>query len=90
MKMTLSQVDDYADHFSFDNPLANRAYLAGMGVDARDSDKVFGSDYIYCSQHRTIHSSGMCNVSIVNKYPLVSTTRGASFEESRSLGFPMS
>lgn len=37
-------------------------------------DKVYGTKFVYCTQHMRIHETGWCTVSVVEKIPLLSLT----------------
>jgi hypothetical protein len=44
-------------------------------------DKVYGTKFVYCSQHMRIHETGWCLVSVVDKIPLLSETAEEASQE---------
>lgn len=37
-------------------------------------DKVYGTKFVYCTQHRRVHETGWCTVNVVDKIALLSAT----------------
>lgn len=44
-------------------------------------DKVYGTKFVYCTQHCRVHETGWCTVSVVDKIPLLSQTAKEAEEE---------
>lgn len=44
-------------------------------------DKVYGTKFVYCTQHCRIHETGWCTVPVVQKIPLLSQTEPEAREE---------
>lgn len=72
--------------------LTRRPYIEALGHDplGRD-DTVFGTSFVYCASHHSVHSTGWCTVGIDQKVPLASV-RGTDADllraqdEARALG----
>lgn len=44
-------------------------------------DSIYACKYVYCSQHRRVHETGWCTVSVIDKIPLVSLNEKDANEE---------
>lgn len=44
-------------------------------------DKVYGTKFVYCTQHMRVHETGWCTVSVVDKIPLLSDTLQEAVKE---------
>lgn len=47
--------------------------MSGKVYDGED-DKVYGTKFVYCTQHCRVHETGWCTVPVVHKIPLLSET----------------
>lgn len=47
----------------------------------RTDDTVYGTKYVYCTQHCRVHDTGWCTVAVVDKIPLLSKTAVEAQEE---------
>lgn len=48
-----------------------------------NDDKVYGTKYVYCSQHCRVHDTGWCTVSNLDKIPLLAETPEEAEKEWR-------
>lgn len=48
--------------------------MSSEAIYNRTDDKVYGTKFVYCTQHCRIHETGWCTVPIVHKIPLLSQT----------------
>ena len=68
---------------------SNRENLKRLGIDTeKDDDTVFGTKFIYCSAHRTTHSTGWCTVRLALKRPLHAETSAEAIAQVSALGYP--
>jgi hypothetical protein len=48
--------------------------------------EVFGDQWVYCSQHRAVHKTNWCTVSVIDKVALGVSTQQEGVEKCRNLG----
>ena len=51
--------------------------------------KVFGDQWVYCAQHRSVHTTNWCTVSISDKVALGVTSPQEGIEKCRRLGLSL-
>ncbi len=49
----------------------------------------FGNQWIYCAQHLTVHKTGWCTVSVIDKIALGVNTQKDGIEKCRRLGLKL-
>ena len=61
---------------------------ADAGIDPHGSNDQFGTPFLYCGAHLSIHpAASQCSVTLMDKQALpAATTREEAFDEARALG----